>query len=171
MLHQDAPDFKHITLRPLYQPVKNFWKILFYLTDTGEDSKLVHMRTRPKVDTLFFSLFSDAAERRVWLSAESKILASTFGHFRLYRLNLKNMKISVNSFSILPELLISNLTNFAESAFPTLRFNIRPKNSGAKKMASFVFLGTIVVFSQFYFLNSHYQEDLLYVKRIFTVKT
>ena len=27
------------------------------LTDTGEDSKLVHRRKRPKVDTLFSSLF------------------------------------------------------------------------------------------------------------------
>ena len=26
-------------------------------TDTGENSKLVHMRKRPKVDTLFSSLF------------------------------------------------------------------------------------------------------------------
>ena len=32
------------------------------------------------------SFFSDAFERRVWLSAESKILASTFGRFRLYGL-------------------------------------------------------------------------------------
>ena len=35
------------------------------LTDTGGDSKLVHRRKRPKVDTLFSSLFSDASERRV----------------------------------------------------------------------------------------------------------
>ena len=27
------------------------------LTDTGEDSKLVHLRKRPKVDMLFSSLF------------------------------------------------------------------------------------------------------------------
>ena len=27
------------------------------LTDTGEDSELVHRRKRPKVDTLFFSFF------------------------------------------------------------------------------------------------------------------
>ena len=57
------------------------------LTDTGEDSKLLHRRKRPKVDTLFCSFFCDASERRVWLSAESKILASTFGRFRLYRLS------------------------------------------------------------------------------------
>ena len=55
-------------------------------TDTGEDSKLVHTRKSPKVDTLFSSLFSDASERRVLLSTESKILASTFECFRLYRL-------------------------------------------------------------------------------------
>ena len=35
------------------------------LTDTGEDSKLVDRRKRPKVDALFSSLFSDASERRV----------------------------------------------------------------------------------------------------------
>ena len=56
------------------------------LTDTGEDSKLVHRPKRPKVDMVFSSLFSDASERRVGLNAESKILASTFGRFRLYRL-------------------------------------------------------------------------------------
>ena len=33
---------------------RNFAK---FLTDTGGDSKLVHRRKRPKVDTLFFSLF------------------------------------------------------------------------------------------------------------------
>ena len=37
-------------------------------------------------DAIFFSFFSDASERRVWLSAESEIVASTFGRFRLYRL-------------------------------------------------------------------------------------
>ena len=60
------------------------------LTDTGEDSKLVHRRKRSKVNAAqpryFLFFFSDASERRVWLSAESKILASTFGRFRLYRL-------------------------------------------------------------------------------------
>ena len=42
-------------------------KIVFnFLTDTGKDSKLVHRRKRPKVDTLFSSLFfSVASERRV----------------------------------------------------------------------------------------------------------
>ena len=37
--------------------------------------------------TLFSSLFFDASERRVWLSAEFKILAFTFERFRLYGLN------------------------------------------------------------------------------------
>ena len=35
------------------------------LPDTGEDSKLDHRRKRPKVDTLFSSLFFDASERQV----------------------------------------------------------------------------------------------------------
>ena len=46
------------------------------------------MSTRENVEkwTRYFLLFfSDASERRVWLSAESKILASTFGRFCLYR--------------------------------------------------------------------------------------
>ena len=41
---------------------------------------------------IFFSFF-DASERRVWLSPESKILASTFGRFRLYRLKKVSLKI------------------------------------------------------------------------------
>ena len=60
------------------------------LTDTGEDSKLVHRRKRSKVDASIFFFFSETSERRVWLSAESKILASTFGRFRLYRLIWNN---------------------------------------------------------------------------------
>ena len=56
------------------------------LTDTSENSKLVHRRICTKVDAnIFFSFFFDASERRVRLSAESKILASTFGRFCLYR--------------------------------------------------------------------------------------
>ena len=52
--------------------------------------------------TLFSSLFSDAPERRVWLSAESKILAFTFEHFRLYRLSSISMLLSysLSEFSI-----------------------------------------------------------------------
>ena len=37
----------------------------------------------------FSSFFSGACERRVWLSAESKILTFTFERFRMYRINLK----------------------------------------------------------------------------------
>ena len=66
------------------------------LTDAGEDSKLVHRRKRPKVDTLFSSLFADTSERRVWLSAESKILASTFGRFRMWT-SFESSPASVNS--------------------------------------------------------------------------
>ena len=74
------------------------------LSDTGEDSELVHRQKCPKVDTLFSSLFSDASERRVWLSAESKILSSTFGLFRLYRLKAvtpKNIYLKKSSLSSL----------------------------------------------------------------------
>ena len=59
------------------------------LTDTGEDSKLVRRRKCPKVDTLFLLFFSAASERRLWLTAESKILAFTFERFRLYRLRFE----------------------------------------------------------------------------------
>ena len=52
---------------------KPIFRLKLCLTDTGEDSKLVHRRKRPKVDTLFSSLFfSDASERRVWLSPSWK---------------------------------------------------------------------------------------------------
>ena len=41
-----------------------------------------------------FFFFSDTSERRVWLSTESKILASTFGRFRLYRFKSSSPKKS-----------------------------------------------------------------------------
>ena len=50
------------------------------------------LETCPQVKTsksghaIFFFFFPDASERRVWLSAESKILAFTFERFCLYRL-------------------------------------------------------------------------------------
>ena len=53
------------------------------LTDKGDDSKLVHRRKRPKVDASIF----DSSLGRVG-KKEKKILASTYGRFRLYRLNL-----------------------------------------------------------------------------------
>ena len=40
-----------------YHTIKALQKLKKTLTDTGEDSKLVHRRKRPKVDTLFYSLF------------------------------------------------------------------------------------------------------------------
>ena len=43
----------------------------------------------------YFLLFSDASKRRVWLSAESKILASTLVQIRLYRLNLNKIILNV----------------------------------------------------------------------------
>ena len=61
-------------------------KIKVRLNRYRENSKLVPTRKRPKVDASIFLLFFDASERREWISAESKILASTFGRCRLYRL-------------------------------------------------------------------------------------
>ena len=70
------------TGKPILQEIFNG----IWLTDPSEDSKLVHRRICTKVDTfIFFFFFSDASERRVWLSAESKILASTLVQIRLYR--------------------------------------------------------------------------------------
>ena len=71
------------------------------LTDTDEDSKLVQRRKRPNVDTLFSSLFFDASERRVWVSTESEILASTFGLFRMYRLT-SLLRLVLGLFKLIP---------------------------------------------------------------------
>ena len=88
--------------REICESINYITEVRKFLTDTGEDSKLIHRRKRPKVDTLF-SFFSDASERRVWLSAESKILASTFERFRLYRLRSKKFFfiIQKNSYPLL----------------------------------------------------------------------
>ena len=65
-----------------------YLKIELILTNTGEDSKLVSQaKTFKSGHAIFFSFF-DASERRVWLSAESKTLASTLGRFRLCRLKV-----------------------------------------------------------------------------------
>ena len=90
--------FPNVTQRDIQGSLQS--KLL--LTDTGDDSKLVHRRKRPKVDTLFSSLFSEASERRVLLSAESKILASTFGRIRLYRLIIRKFSTFPISGMILP---------------------------------------------------------------------
>ena len=44
------------------------------------------LKSERTTTTLFSSLFSDESERRVWLSAKSKILAFTFESFGLCRL-------------------------------------------------------------------------------------
>ena len=58
------------------------------------------LETCPQAKTskvlLLSSLFSNASKRRVRLSAESKILASTFGRFRLYRLKFICFKLWLN---------------------------------------------------------------------------
>ena len=48
----ESDKFRHFKLR-----IVTYDKLMVGLTDTGEDSKLVHRRKRPKVDTLFFSFF------------------------------------------------------------------------------------------------------------------
>ena len=50
---------------------------------------------------IFFSFFSDAFEQRVWFSAESKILASTFGRFCLYRFKFSAMSRGFQGFHFL----------------------------------------------------------------------
>ena len=106
---------------------------IFCLTDTGEDSKFIHRRKRPKVDTLFSSLFSDASERGVWLSAESKILASTLGRFRLYRLKILFGPPLVNFKGLFIITLIGflNVNTFPyidKSHFQTCRLKYSPYN-------------------------------------------
>ena len=68
------------------------WKLVFkflLLTDTGEDSKLVHRQKCPKVDTLFSSPFFQDVRATRMTQRRVEILASTFGRFRLYRLIIK----------------------------------------------------------------------------------
>ena len=74
---------------------KKRWKSVVWSIEFYQDKRLDRYRrglkTCPQAKTsksehAIFFFFSDTSERRVWLSAESKILASTFGRFRLYRL-------------------------------------------------------------------------------------
>ena len=79
-----------------------FFPVLHRLT--GEDLKLVHRQKSPKVNAApprYFLLFF-SNERRVWLSAESKILASTFGRFRLYRLTDAGLEKKVRHRTVCP---------------------------------------------------------------------
>ena len=85
--------------------------------DTGGNSKLAHRRKRPKMDAVFSALFSDASERRVWLSAESKIFASTFERFRLYRLNFQTrIELTCDAFSRAACTIASDSVSSAEVA-------------------------------------------------------
>ena len=56
-------------------------------------------KTSKSGHAIFFSFFCDASERRVWLSAPSKILASIFGRFRLYRLTQESGNTTLNSYA------------------------------------------------------------------------
>ena len=59
------PDFSVKTLFETFLEKKlSLLQIEFQLIDTGEDSKLIDGRKRPKVDASIF-FFSDASERRV----------------------------------------------------------------------------------------------------------
>ena len=69
------PDVGGLTNPPVFVLGSRDAEFIFYesqwikfdcpFTDTGEASKLVHKQKRPKLDTLYSSLFSDASERRV----------------------------------------------------------------------------------------------------------
>ena len=72
LLSDDSP-----IMNPFFCYYRHSW-LFSTLTDTGEDSKLVHRRKRPKVETLCSSLFRDASERRVWLSTDSRPLLDVF---------------------------------------------------------------------------------------------
>ena len=69
--------------------MKNFMKTL---TDTGEDSKLVHRRKRPRVDTLFSSLFFRRARAT---SITQRRVEKTRVHFWTFS------PVSVNTFFIM----------------------------------------------------------------------
>ena len=108
----------------------------YKLTDTGENAKLLHRRKRPKKDTLFSSLFfrrvrGSDSERRVWLSDESKILASTFGRFRVYRFVNWLIKIFLSDMKILGENRIS--LYFSGSLVPKMRQKVYPCSTWLKK--------------------------------------
>ena len=80
-----GPVLRHSSL------LKHLMVFTRFLTDTGEDSKLVHRRKRQKRTQCHHAIFffSDTSAWRVWLSAESKILASTFGRFRPVLVKIK----------------------------------------------------------------------------------
>ena len=61
-----------------------FHENLAFLTDTGEDSKLVHRRKRPKVDTLFSSLFFRRVRATSMTQRRVEVLASTLNACAAY---------------------------------------------------------------------------------------
>ena len=107
-----------------FENLRATYKILF-LTDIGEDSRLVHRRKRPKVDTLFSTLFfrrvraTSMTQRRVqntrvhfwtflpvsvkknrvyWLHARGRTLGKTSFFSRRVVQMINSRKESVNSY-------------------------------------------------------------------------
>ena len=80
--------------------IPNFWMLRSYeifpshfiLTDTGEDSKLVHRRIRSKVCRLFSSSFFRRVRATSMTQHRVEITLHTLDHFRLYRFrNIKDL--------------------------------------------------------------------------------
>ena len=67
--------------------------IVTSLTDTGEDSKLVHRRKRPKVDALFSSLFFQRVRA---MSMTQRRVEYTRVHF--WTFSTVSVKVHLNDF-------------------------------------------------------------------------
>ena len=79
------------------------------LTDTGEDSKLVHRLKRPKVDTLFSSLFF----RRVRATSMTQ---NRVENTRVHFWTLAPVSVNVRELRFLP---------FFEKPFDPVRFEVK----------------------------------------------
>ena len=75
-----------ILIRPVQKNRINFYILNRYRRGLETCPQAKTFNSDRSATTLFSFLFSDASERRVWLSAESKIFAFTFERFCLYRL-------------------------------------------------------------------------------------
>ena len=107
------------------------------------------------MDTLCSPLFSDASERRVWLSTESKILASTFGRFRLYRLNLRRPFRTVTWVPILPGVSGSLYKQGLESRSSChvrqiVRFRVKPMIEKIVKYSLFLYYRLVFIHNRYH---------------------
>ena len=66
------------------------------LTDTGEDSKLVHRRKRPKVDSSIFDSALSHTRRSDASEKKEENSVSTFGRFRMWT-SFESSPVSVNN--------------------------------------------------------------------------